>query len=131
MSRLTISQSLLEMFIGVICACAPSAAKSYNHHSEHFGAFNIFIHSRLFKTGTTTKQPKASLIFRKGGSQPRYPSDIDVYQGPGYAGHAPNKSIRTFVHSGKPLDLENDGIHLTFEMRNHSTQADHPEHETL
>ncbi|KAL8791766.1 MAG: hypothetical protein Q9195_005642 [Heterodermia aff. obscurata] len=100
---------------------------------QHIGAFKMFILSHLSKTGITTKYSKASLLSRKGGggSQPEYPSDTEVYQGPDYAGNAPNKSIRTFIHSGKPHDLENDGIHLTFEMQNHTAQAGRPEHETL
>ena len=47
-------------------------------------------------------------------------------------GKTRSKNVRTFIqlHKEKQHDLENDGIHLTFEMHNHVSQAHHPDHES-
>ncbi len=44
-------------------------------------------------------------------------------------GKAKSQGIQTFIHNGEQHDLENDGIHLTFEMQNKISQARYPGHE--
>ena len=89
----------------------------------------IFI-SQVSRVGLSTKQSQASLSSREGDQQPGQYPNIDIYQGPGHMGKAQSKNVRTFIHRGNQHDLENDGIHLTFEMHNQISQARHLDHET-
>ena len=43
-----------------------------------------------------------------------------MYQG---SGQVDGKSIRTYIQSGKQHVVENNGIHLTYEMQNQISQA--------
>lgn len=119
-------ERLLEMFVGVICACTPAAARSYNYHLKNFSVLQIFVVSQLSRIGLGTKQSQASLQSREGGQQPGHYTNIDVYQGPGHTGKTQSKSIQTFINRGKQHDVENDGIYLTFEMENQFSKAHHP-----
>ena len=89
----------------------------------------VFI-SQLSRVGLSTKQSQASLLSREGDHQPRLYLNIDSYQDAGHMGKAQSKNVRTFIRRGKQRDLENDGIHLTFEIHNQVSQARHPGHET-
>lgn len=122
-------ERILEVFVGIICACTPAAAKSCNHHLKNLSALKTTVISQLSRIGLSTKQSQASLLSRKGDHQPGQYSNIDIYQGPGHTGNAKSKGIQTFIHNGKQHDLENDGIHLTIEMENQISQARYPGHE--
>ena len=89
----------------------------------------IFI-LQLSRVGMSTKQSQATLLRQEGDHQPGNYSNHDIYQGLGHMGKAQTKNVRTFIHKGKQQDLENDGIHLTFEMRNQVSQVHHSSHET-
>ncbi|KAM0802497.1 hypothetical protein BDR22DRAFT_102870 [Usnea florida] len=122
--------TILEIFVGIICACTPAAAKSGNYHLKNLSALSLFVVAQLSRIRLSTKQSQASLLSRTGNHQPGQYSNIDIYQGPGRLGQAQNKNVRTFIHRGKQQDLENDGIHLTFEMHDQVSQLHHPIHET-
>ena len=117
------------MFVGIICACAPAAARSYNHHLANLLALKIIVISRLSRVRSSTKQSQASLLSREGDHQSGKYSNADIYQGPGHMGKAQSKNIQTSIHNGKQHDIESDGIHLTFEMHNQVSDARHPGHE--
>ena len=86
--------------------------------------------SQLSRVGLSTKQPKASPLSREGDHQPGKYSNIDIYQDSGHIAKAQSKTVHNFIRRGKQHDLENDGIHLTFEMHNQVSQGRHPRHET-
>ena len=115
------------MFVGIICACTPSAARSSNHHLQQFDSIKSYISSHLglssFKQSkeSTSSGPTESQKKRKGKYHSKQYSTIDdVYQG---LGQVDGKSIRTYIQSGKQHGVENNGIHLTYEMQNHISQA--------
>ena len=85
---------------------------------------------QLSRVGLRTKQSQTSPLSREGDHQPGQYSNIDIYQGQGHMAKAQSKTVRTFIRRGKQHDLENDGIHLTFEMHNQVSQARHSGHET-
>ena len=113
------------MFVGIICACTPAAARSYSHHLESLSALKIIFLSQLSRVGLSTKQSRAFLLSRDGGDrQPGKYSNIDIQQRPGHVGkaHQSKNDIQTLMQKGgKQHDLESsDGIHLTFEMQQSS-----------
>ena len=118
------------MFVGIICACTPAAARSYNHHLSNLSALKLIFASQFSRIGLSTKQSQASDLSREGDHHSGQYSNIDIYQGRGRMGKAQSKNLRTFIQRGKQQDLENDGIHLTFEMHNQVSQARHPGRET-
>lgn len=115
--------SLLEIFVGIICACIPSAAKSCNHHLQSLRALKTLVVSQLSKVSLSTKQSQSSLLSRRGDHQPGQYANVDVYQGPEYPGKARTQPTKTFIRSGEHHDVENDGIHLTFEMQSQLEKA--------
>lgn len=119
-------ERLLEVFVGIICACTPAAARSCNYHLKNLSAFRTFVVSQMSRIRLSTKQSQASLLQRDGGRQPGHYSNIGIYDGLGHAGKAQRENMQTFINKGKQHDVENDGIYLTFEMENQYTQAHHP-----
>ena len=127
-----LGKRLLEIFIGIICACTPAAAKSLNYHIKTLDALKIFVVSQLSRIGVTTKQSQASLLSQTGDHhhQPGSYSELGVYQGPNYTSRIQGKGIQTFIHKGKQQDdVENDGIHLTYELENQYSLRNHPDYE--
>ena len=118
------------MFVGIICACTPAAARSYNHHLNRLLALKTIFISQLSRVGLSTKRSQASLLPLEDDHQSGKYSNIDIYQGPGHMGKAPSKNIHTFITKGKQSDLESDGIYLTFEMHDQVSQARLPGHKT-
>ena len=124
-----IYERLLEVFVGIICACTPAAAKSCSHHLESLSAFKTFVVSQFSKVGSGAKQSQAFSESQFGDHQPGHYASSDIYQGPGYTENARGKSIQTFINKGKQHDVESDGIYLTYEMQNQVSTAYHPDHE--
>ena len=108
-----------------MCACTPAAARSLNHHLQNLGAFKIFVLSKIFKIKLSTKRSQATLLSRKIGHRPGQYSNLVVYQSSNHTEKAQGKGIQIFIQGGNQQDINNDGIHLTFEMHNQVSQADH------
>lgn len=74
-------------------------------------------------------QSQTSHFSQNGDHRPGHYSNSDIYHSPGHTQKAQSTGSQTFIHSGKEHDLENDGIHLNFEMQDQISQAYHPGHE--
>ena len=74
------------------------------------------------------------------GSEPSYSkrereeySDLEASNPPFRqrdCGMAPIKSIRTYVHTGNPKEMEEDGIHLQYNVEQESTISEHGKGQT-
>ena len=96
LSQLKNFERLLEIFVGIICACTPAAAKSYDHHVQNLSTLKTIFTSQLSKIGSSTKQSQASLSSRQGDHHPGQYSNTDICQGPRHIGKARTKDFRTF-----------------------------------
>ncbi len=104
--------------MGIICACMPSAAKTCNHHLSSFDVVKIRL---LSYRGSKNSKPSLSeagheaATDRANGSPPQY-SKFQLHQAP-YSSFGSTGSLRPDIQSEAPVDMESDGIHLTFEMQ--------------
>lgn len=125
---------VLEMFVGIICACTPAAAKSCNHHLRNLGTLKRHIDSRLIKSGNQSWKtsfrsplgaaPRLKTIKRLPGLYSTMDSTIDnVYQGSGTLDTNRSKTVQTFIQGGNTHSVYGDGIHLTFDLQNDISQA--------
>ena len=110
------------MFVGIICACMPSVAKSCHRHLPSYDTMRALL-SGSFKSdskrNTYTSFPDSdnkSSGDRAKKAQWKY-SESGLYQGPQHSQLGENNHLRTFIQGGRLDDIEDDGIHLTFEMR--------------
>lgn len=124
--------SLLEMFVGIICACMPAASHTWQHHLPSYDSFKYHLRARNgtsgLKLGGTNPTPSS---FAENN-----PRDVKTSRGvhEGYVnldvlGHElprPVKPLQTFIYSGRPDDLNHDGINLTYEMQQSSASPPPP-----
>ena len=126
-SRRTDHRRILEMYVGIVCACTPSAAKSFKRHVQQFNSFRSYISSYL--PVSSLRQSKASSSSKSNAlskdkerfKQRQYLTIDEIYR----SAQGKGKSTSTFIQSGKQHNVENDGIHLTYEMQNEVSRAEH------
>lgn len=123
--------SILEMFIGISCACTPSAAKSFNHHLPNLGAFKSYVSSGLSRlvtqqynvfsgSGTASTSKDRAAKYRSG----QFSTIEGIYQGSSDGHETHGKGIQTVIRTGRHHQVESDGIRLTFEMQSDVSRAD-------
>lgn len=124
--------TLLEMFVGIICACMPAASHTWQHHLPSSDSFKYHLRPRNgtsgLKLGGTNPTPSSV-----AESNPR---DVKTSRGvhEGYVNldvlehelPRPVKPLQTFIYSGRPDDLNHDGINLTYEMQQSSASPPPP-----
>ena len=127
-NRLTDHPRVLEMYVGIICACTPAAAKSFKHHVQRFDSLRTYISSYLpvsslkrFKESSYTMSNGSTKAEREKFKHRQYSTVDEIYR----SAQGKGNNISTYVQSGKHDDIENDGIHLTFEMQSEVSRAEH------
>lgn len=116
--------SLVEMFVGIICACMPAAAHTCRHHLPSYDCVSTTLRSRYESLGKGLRRtnPTSSLLSKRGSRDVKTPRG--AYEGYYNLGRLqrdlpfPAKSLQTY---GRTDDLNYDGIHLTYEMQQTST----------
>lgn len=111
------------MFVGIVCACIPSAAKSCNHHIHCVGALKSYIGSRVLKLnsqafGASHSPHSSPFPTDRAAGYLKYSTIENIYLGSRNGDKAQNRGTKTFVEAGKQHEVEHDGIRLTFEMQN-------------
>ena len=122
------------MFVGIICACTPAAAKSCNHHLHNLSSLKKQIDSRLVKSSNRTRDVafRSPLKHRGVKRPPGLYSTIDsttddVYQGSATLDSDHSNAVHPLIRSEHQHPLESGGIHLTFELQNSTSRVDHGE----
>lgn len=116
--------SLLEMFVGIMCACMPAAAHTGRHHLPSYDCVSTTLRSHYESLGKGLRRsnPISSSLSQRDFRDVKTPRG--VYEGYYNLGglqrdlQEPAKSLQTY---GKTDDLGHDGIHLTYEMKPTST----------
>ena len=120
------SPSLVEMFVGIMCACMPAAAHTYHHHLRSYESLKQNnLHSR-YRPSTSkdhsskplSPQSKPHAISTSRGVHEGYVS-LDALEPAMPTPHA--KSLDTFNRTGSHNDLDHDDIILTYELQQSST----------
>ena len=121
--------SLLEMFVGIICACMPAAVHICHHYLPSYDSLkeNLQIRYRSLALKHRSTDPsfpestshgiKTSRSVHEGYvnlERPELPMPVPVKS-------LWTKSLWTFAHPGSPGDFDHDGIPLTYEMQQKST----------
>ena len=114
------------MFVGIICACMPAAAHTSHHHLPSYDSIRSILRSRYGSLGQRLRRtyPTSSSLPEDSSHEVRTSRGIHegyinlgtLESGP----RVPAKTLQTFVRHGKADDLNNNGIHLTYEMRQSS-----------
>jgi hypothetical protein len=109
------SCSLAEMFVGIICACMPSAAQSWRHHLPHYEALTMRIRFQLHTLRLRNKRtyPASSSDLEKnhGSTSIEGPHlDLKSYKLAKHFDLTQTKGIRTFIQGGRQDGFENDAI---------------------
>ena len=120
------------MFVGIICACTPSAAHTCRHHLPSFEKIKALLSSRFTTLTSRLVGSKHSLSSDVGMEQnetekmQRQRHYAAIHDGDSMRkkfGHS--KSVSTFIRSGTDGDVDpEDGIHLNYEME--TTYAQNP-----
>lgn len=122
--------SLLEMFVGIICACMPAAAHTCHHHLPSYDSFKNILRSRY---GSLQNKLRSYSAFSSLPEDSAHDvgTSRGVHEGYGHGGtmsgraRVAAKPLQTFVQRGTTADdLNHDGIHLTYEMRQSSTSPE-------
>ena len=122
--RIDQDPSLLEMFVGIICACMPAAANTCHRHLPSYDSLkkNLRVHYRLLgrkdrSTGPFFPESTSHAIKTSRSVHEGYVS-LDAPQLPM---PVPAKSPWTFINRGNTGKFDHDGIHRTYEMQQAST----------
>lgn len=98
--------SLVEMFVGIICACMPSAAQSVRHNLHHYESLKTRISYRLYSLRSRHRRthPASSSDMEKNqGSTADIEGpylDLRNYQLAKHSDLAQTKGVRTFIQGG-------------------------------
>lgn len=132
------------MSIGLSCVSMPAMFKVLGHHLPPYEKLKSWLTSRYSSDKPTTstssfwKPPRlgGNLLFNKSETPNRSrdsyldiernnPERLDpnALSSP-YEKGSMQKSVRTFINSGRNNVIEDDGIHFEIEMQQHSRQYD-------
>ena len=120
------SRRLVEMFVGIVCACMPSAAQTCRHHLPHYRSLKTRVYFQLHALRSGIRRIQNPDDYSNSGGHPEttstagpYP-DLQSYKLAKHSDLTQTKGIRTFIHGGLRGDIESDGIHLTYDMSTNS-----------
>ncbi|MCJ1394806.1 hypothetical protein MMC18_007686 [Xylographa bjoerkii] len=139
--------TLTEMFVGVICACMPSAAHSFRHHFPSFDVFVSRFYTRFsgYKSSMKSGPPSKGYSHHSSSTYGTRSSDrkplhahaaymdieskaTDTYtawsepktgdsRAVGHPERGRTAGVRTVIKSGRPEPLVKDGIRVDYEMQ--------------
>ena len=121
--------SLTEMFVGIICACVPSAAHSCREHVPAYTIFKNYLHSR-FSTLHSIFRDTTHKSYQRSHSAPETKahgsySNIDPLWGSEKVGMPQRDTgIRTFIRGGPQNKKTKNGIHVGSEIETNSHLCD-------
>lgn len=116
--------SLLEMFVGIICACMPAAANMCHRLLPSYDSLkkNLQTRYRSLDLKSRSTRPSVPKSTSRGIETSRSVHEGYVsLEAPELPMPVPAKSLRTFIHNRSPDDVEHDSIHPTYEMQQTST----------
>ncbi|KAI4140640.1 MAG: hypothetical protein L6R39_005712 [Caloplaca ligustica] len=106
---------LAEMFLGIIVLCIPAAARTCRHHSDSYRKIKSAISSKITRQGSTSKPLTTA---SSNGPYSDINSKKTAWKHPfAYLEQMTKEGPRTVFRSDNPHDVEEDGVHLTYETK--------------
>lgn len=118
--------SLLEMFVGIICACMPAASHTYHHHLRSYESLKKDLNFRYGSLGLKGRSTEFS--FPESRSHDIHTSR-SVHEGyfsfdtPEHSIPVPAKSVQTSFRNEDTHGPDHGGIHLTYELQQNSAST--------
>ncbi len=120
------------MFVGIMCACMPAAAHTYNHHAKSYSFLkkNFRLRYGLLGVGDRgTNPPLRESTFHDVKTSRAVHEGYVTLDAPGHSTRMPAKPLQTFVSRVRCNDLDHEDIHLTHEMQHVSASPQPQDHQ--